>query len=339
MKDTPLISVIVPIFNSEKYIEECIESIINQTYKNLEIILVDDGSTDGSPQICDDFAKKEDRIKVIHKKNGGPSSARNAGIDAANGEYLGFVDSDDFIANDLYETLLNGFKIHQEGKIGIVNSRICQYIDGKIETFAPQWEFETLTVISPNDYSERVLRDTISIVFPTKLYVSSLMKSVRLWDGLKNEDSLYHYQLSYEIEKGGWSIVELPYCGYYYRFNPNGIKFNKVNPLDLYTIRNDAFYVEDTRANCPKYYNLACGRFIRDFVYFYTIFYDNQKWRQYLGKISEYKSCISDFYFDLGPNVGIRHKLMYLIVWHFPWLWRFEFIRLLCTHRGSFIPW
>lgn len=96
-KENPLISVIVPIYKVEKYLQKCVQSIINQTYKNLEIILVDDGSPDNCGIICDKLAERDDRIRVIHKKNGGLSSARNAGIEIANGEYIGFVDSDDYI--------------------------------------------------------------------------------------------------------------------------------------------------------------------------------------------------------------------------------------------------
>ena len=93
-----LISVIVPIYNVEKYLDKCVDSIINQTYKNLEIILVDDGSPDNCPQMCDDYAKKDSRIRVVHKENGGLSDARNAGMKVATGEYVSFIDSDDYIS-------------------------------------------------------------------------------------------------------------------------------------------------------------------------------------------------------------------------------------------------
>lgn len=106
MNQNPLISVIVPVYNVEAYLPRCVESIRNQTYQNLEIILVDDGSKDRSNVLCDEYALKDSRIRVIHKENGGLSSARNAGIDAAQGEYLAFVDSDDWIEPDTYETML-----------------------------------------------------------------------------------------------------------------------------------------------------------------------------------------------------------------------------------------
>ena len=94
---TPLISIIVPIYNVELYLRRCLDSVLNQTYTNLEIILVDDGSPDGCPQICDEYAAKDKRIAVIHKENGGLSDARNAGLDICKGKYISFIDSDDWV--------------------------------------------------------------------------------------------------------------------------------------------------------------------------------------------------------------------------------------------------
>ena len=99
------ISVVVPVYNVEKYLEKCVNSIVNQTYKNLEIILVDDGATDNSGKLCDELAKIDNRIKVYHKENGGLSDARNYGVERATGDYIGFVDSDDYIDAEMYEKL------------------------------------------------------------------------------------------------------------------------------------------------------------------------------------------------------------------------------------------
>lgn len=99
------ISVIVPVYKTEQYLNRCVQSITDQTYKNLEIILVDDGSPDNCPEMCDQWAKKDERIKVIHKRNGGISSARNAGLDSATGDYIMFADSDDWMEPDMAEFL------------------------------------------------------------------------------------------------------------------------------------------------------------------------------------------------------------------------------------------
>ena len=107
-----MISIIIPVYNAEKYIEKCVDSLVNQTYKNLEIILVNDGSTDNSGSLCDSFAAKDDRIKVIHKQNGGVSSARNAGLDAAEGIYAAFVDSDDNLEITAYEKSVSEMQQH-----------------------------------------------------------------------------------------------------------------------------------------------------------------------------------------------------------------------------------
>jgi glycosyltransferase involved in cell wall biosynthesis len=107
MNRKPLVSVIIPVYNTEKYIRQCVDSVINQTYKNLEIILVDDGSTDNSTQICDCYAARDERVSVIHKENGGVASARNAGIKRINGDYFTFVDSDDYLLSAFTEKLLS----------------------------------------------------------------------------------------------------------------------------------------------------------------------------------------------------------------------------------------
>ena len=118
---TPLISVIVPVYRVEEYLERCVKSILSQTYKNLEVILVDDGSPDQCPAICDACAEKDARVKVIHQENKGLSGARNAGIDAASGEYLAFVDSDDYVSphfiEELYQLLQDtGCVLHLPGR-------------------------------------------------------------------------------------------------------------------------------------------------------------------------------------------------------------------------------
>ena len=134
MSDSFLISVIVPVYNIKEYLDRCVRSIMNQTYQNLEILLVDDGSTDGSGELCEKLAKEDTRIRVFHKKNGGSSSARNLGIREAKGEYLGFIDSDDYIEPDMYELLADGIVRYglemvqiSRDEVDEEGSRMCVY--------------------------------------------------------------------------------------------------------------------------------------------------------------------------------------------------------------------
>ena len=125
---TDKISVIVPVYNVEDYLDRCINSIVKQTYKNLEIILVDDGSTDSSYKICNEWAKKDERIKVLHNKNEGVSKARNVGIDASTGDFIAFVDSDDYIEETMFEKLLDKQKTNNSD---IVFCRVNQINNNK----------------------------------------------------------------------------------------------------------------------------------------------------------------------------------------------------------------
>ena len=108
-----IISVIIPVYNVEKYIVQCLESVLNQSYKELEVILIDDGSTDRSGEICDFYAKKDGRVRVIHQENGGAARAKNAGLRIATGKYLSFVDSDDYLANNAYGYMVEQIKKYQ----------------------------------------------------------------------------------------------------------------------------------------------------------------------------------------------------------------------------------
>ena len=125
----PLISIIVPVYNVKNYLEKCLQSICGQTYKNLEIILIDDGSSDGSGELCDLFAQRDGRIKVIHQANAGQSAARNRGLAVAQGEFLGFVDSDDWIEPDMYE-----FLYHLLKENGADISICSHYIETAVKT-------------------------------------------------------------------------------------------------------------------------------------------------------------------------------------------------------------
>ena len=195
----PLISIIIPVYKIEKFIDKCIKSIISQTYRNLEIILVDDGSPDKCPGICDKYAKIDNRIKVIHKPNGGLSDARNAGIDICKGDYIGFVDGDDYISENMYEHLLDHcIKCNAD-------MSICGI-------YAIDEDYSNLSIYNPMIYKETILSNiqalnhlflTFDVNFEVawnKLYKRDLFlnkDNIRYPYGKLHEDTYTTYKLLY----------------------------------------------------------------------------------------------------------------------------------------------
>lgn len=190
-KGNPFISIVVPIYNVEKYLKKCVESILNQTYKNFELILVDDGSPDRCGEICEDFAKKDLRIRVIHKENGGLSSARNAGIDVAKGEYIGFVDSDDYIEPFMYEKLVNA--VVKDNCLLSVCSVKYVFEDGSAVTKENSEESQVF------DFNRAILEMNTYRLFDmgawSKLYHRDLFKEIRFPVGKLSEDFYIMYKI------------------------------------------------------------------------------------------------------------------------------------------------
>lgn len=181
----PLISIIVPVYNVEKYLSKCLDSIVNQTYKNLEIILVDDGSTDNSGDICDEYANKDNRIKVIHKENGGLSDARNKGMNIAKGEYVGFVDSDDYIAKDMYEYLY-AFAVKNDLDVAMCAS--CDVYEDKI--IYPK-NFESIILDKKEKIIENIFINPFggaAVSVCSKLFKYDVIKNIRFDLGKTYED-------------------------------------------------------------------------------------------------------------------------------------------------------
>ena len=214
MEQDILISVIVPVYNVEAYLPRCVESILAQTYGNLEIILVDDGTKDASDKICDEYAAKDPRIKVIHKENGGLSSARNAGIDIARGEHLAFVDSDDWIEPETYETMLN-LALKYDAKMVCGGRYDVDSVTGaKTVGLCPKKE----EVISGVEMLGRVfLWDQCDSAAWDKLYHRSVFADIRYPHGLICEDVAIFYRLIALTDKV--VLCDRPFYNYYHREN------------------------------------------------------------------------------------------------------------------------
>ncbi|MBR5202241.1 MAG: glycosyltransferase family 2 protein [Clostridia bacterium] len=204
------ISIIIPIYKVEKYLDACVNSVLNQTYKNLEIILVDDGSPDSCPVICDKYKAIDSRIVVVHKKNGGLSDARNTGINVATGDYLAFLDGDDTIDTYAMEKLLTA-AIEQSAKIVKMNMRIVY--EGDIMTDSPLNQDIKGEWISNLDYIKAICTYKASCSFCDKLFHRDVFDGYRFCVGRTNEDLLLLSSILIENE---YNVYSIDYYGYNY---------------------------------------------------------------------------------------------------------------------------
>lgn len=178
------VSIIVPVYKVEKFLERCVESIIKQTYQNIEIILIDDESPDECPKMCDQYEIKDNRIKVIHKKNGGLSDARNAGLDIASGEYIAFVDSDDWIESDFIETLYMNAE-REKADISVVGYQLI-WEDGRIRRFSRDEEYYVFD--RENAIRELLKQQKFQCMVCQKMYRKQIFETIRFPVGKIYED-------------------------------------------------------------------------------------------------------------------------------------------------------
>lgn len=257
-----LISIIVPVYNVEKYLEKCVDSIIKQTYKNIEIILVDDGAKDNSGKICDELKEKDNRIKVIHKPNGGLSDARNAGLKIAKGEYIGFVDSDDYIAEDMFETLYNLNK-ENDSDISIVS--YYEIYNGKVIGVR---ESDKLEILNRTEAIKELLVDAkIQSYAWNKLFKRELFENTEFPTNKNFEDIATTLLLFEKANK----VVLLENPKYYYVRRDDsiiGVK-NYKTYKDYLDVIYDKFLYLDGKYEELDLYNAY--NFIINMIWVYTI--------------------------------------------------------------------
>ena len=217
-----MISVIVPVYNVEEYLEECLESIRKQTYQNIEVILVNDGSTDGSKAICEHFCQTDKRFRLINQKNQGLSVARNRGVKESVGQFIMFVDSDDVINTNVLEVLLP----YMKKEVDIVECRMTK----KIEEF---YLSKTSTIAFEGNSKEAILNciefKEVKFCAFTKLYRREIVEKIPFLEGYIYEDVFTGINYLKHIRK----IVVVDYIGYYYRVRPNSIMTKPFNEKDL----------------------------------------------------------------------------------------------------------
>lgn len=244
-----MVSIIIPVYNCEKYLEACVDSILDQSYENLEILLVDDGSTDQSIAICDEYARKDNRIRVIHKKNGGQQDARSVGIAIANGTFMGFVDSDDWIERDMYESL-----VHEIGDADLVTSGI--FCHNENQTVKEVWVDRLTEDIYDTEEKKRIFFGNLIMhqeykpgetLFGgilnnecCKLFRASIVRDMFRMANVSikfDEDTLFSVLYALRCKK----IKITHQCYYHYRYNTDSITKNM--QLDYWERKNKLFIV------------------------------------------------------------------------------------------------
>lgn len=313
----PKISIIVPIYNVEKYLNRCIDSILNQTFVDFELILVDDGSHDNCGAICDEYVKKDKRIKVIHKENGGLSSARNAGIDIAQGEYLGFVDSDDWIHPQLLEL---SFSIIKKTEVDIVSFDYikiqkekynCEKIN--IEKEAANAKIYEKEFIINNLYNK--FQQQIGVEAWKKIYKADIFKDLRFRKGIIHEDDDIFLDILFKVKK----IAITNNVLYFYYMSNTSIMRSGFSEKEL--IRLDIDMKNIRRINMEEIISqkkLCSIPYFEHYMGFYYLIYEKEQ--QYIALFKRYKkeNFQNILYILKNRNISKAFLVLALLFWISP---------------------
>lgn len=297
------VSIIVPVYNVEKFLEQCVNSILSQTYRNLEVILVDDGSPDKCPQMCDDYAARDQRIKVVHKRNGGLSSARNAGLDVATGEYVMFIDSDDFIDNNTVEYLL---AVKENCNADIVCYGMFRYNgtnDTLIENTVSKKDLEILDQLTT---LKKLILRTIDCSSCNKLYERNKIGTLRFKVGRNNEDHPFLFELYQRCN----SIAYTNKAHYHYRITPGSIT-NSLNErsFDIFKNTDDIeSIIKERNLDLRKEFDLAK---IWINIEFARSIQKNKKQREFSSRYNKFRKVVRDNYIKIifSSYFSIKSKL------------------------------
>jgi len=304
----PTITVIIPVYNVAEYLSDCIDSILSSTYKDIEVILIDDGSTDISGEICNSYEKKDHRIRVFHKKNEGVSSARNIGLEYASGKYVNFVDADDFVHPQMLEILLD---IIQKSQCDVA---ICDYSCTNNRYHATFFDMYEDNLSYSVLYPEQALcglfgsfnSDTIYQLSYNKLYKRKIMDSISFDDYKKSEDTLFNCRVFSKIN--GMAVVHAPL--YYWYQRESSVTHQFFSMADIQT----AEVYSHCLSSIPTVYSLAKNKCLEKMVkYLLNMRYRGRKTnyqKEVNGMFERYEnSCIK----DLFQESSIRPSMKYVL--------------------------
>lgn len=245
----PLISVIVPVYKVEQYLHRCVDSILAQTYPHIEVVLVDDGSPDRCGAICDEYAQADQRVQVVHRPNGGLSAARNSGLDVCRGEYIGFVDSDDYISTEMYMQLYHDITLYKT-LLAFCHSDVRHDNHGDNKHYGQGSEARSKSYVM-----SRSLKESIWWSACTKLYHKSLFEGIRYPEGKTNEDLPVAIRIFDRCDHIAINYNKL----YYYCIRGGSITTSRLNPHKFDILDNASDVVNYLRAPHPELVSAAQG--------------------------------------------------------------------------------
>ena len=302
----PVISIIVPVYNTEKYLNRCVDSILGQSYDNIELILVDDGSTDSSFDICKSYQNKDSRVTAIHKENGGQGSARNIGLNVAKGDYIGFVDSDDFIDRLFILTLFDNLIKFDADISCVAYSREINSVDDKeIKIFyQPEIMYEHLKTISYIDQSPC-----------NKLYRRSLFEKIRFPLMRAYEDCATIYKVLAKASKVIFQNVNL----YYYEKRENSTMTQKFSAVKFQSITAYLGMYEFYKVNYPQYVNRVKNMLMGAIQYCVGETLVLKRQREYKKEINNAESILK----KIGTNgLSVKSKINVFLILHLKFLYK-----------------
>ena len=309
-----MISVIVPIYYVEKYLRHCLESILCQTYKNLEVIIVNDGSTDGSRTICEEFADRDTRVKVINQLNSGLSGARNAGLELASGDFISFIDGDDFIHPQMLETLRNHLKDNENDFSMIYMRQVREEEVATIEPVRPDnYEIEAL---SASDLFSRIYgKSDIDVqyhVVCNKLYRKALIQDIR-FEKVSSEDLHFNNRVYLKVRKA----VVIPERLYYYVQRGGSLAHSGVSMTFINRINTYLLCLSDIPEDEQSYRALCLSKMYKTMLF--TRYHSRRTdlWKEAeLAGAMAYRQTVKEY---LRSNIPFAEKYGLLVFYHFPY--------------------
>lgn len=310
-----LITIIIPIYQVEKYLRKCLDSVLNQTYKNLEIILIDDGSKDNSSQICEEYKKKDTRIKVIHKNNEGTAEARNDGLKIATGKYIGFVDSDDYIKSDMYQ-ILHENMIKTNADISICNM-IQVKENSNIDSIENITNKQNLIQYNKEEALKLLIENEIIKSYPwDKLFKKEILEGIQFPKGKKMED----LAIMYKILEKATNIVYTDKIEYYYLQRSNSTLGNinlKLTEDLWYFITERYQYMMQHYPELKETLDLDRVKYILIYHKNFCIINEKQKYNQkrLVKEYDFFKENFKKYKNSIYYNITLMQKLEYNLLY------------------------